>query len=163
MRTKAILPDSLSAILHLLTPENRLVCLVALNTGLRVSDVLDIKTEDIRKTRFVIRERKTGKRKVVRIPEKIRTEIIKYSGKVYAFPGRLNNDKPRTREAVWKDLNKVSKLLHLKGVAPHSMRKTYARELRRQGFSEAAVQRALNHSSPTVTRLYTMADEVSLR
>lgn len=163
MRTKAIYTDSLSAILHLLTPENRLACLVSLYTGLRISDVLNIKTKDIWKTRFTVTEQKTGKRKTVRLPGKLKVQLHNIAGKVYVFPHRLDQNRHRTRQAVWKDLHKAARVLRLKGVAPHSMRKTYARELRREGFTETAIQRALNHSSPTITRLYAMADEVGMR
>ena len=163
MRTKAIYTDSLAAVLHLLTPENRTACLVSLYTGLRISDVLSIRTADVYKTRWTITEAKTGKRKTVRMPGWLRAQILHYAGKEYAFPHRTDQRRHRTRQAVWKDLNKAARVLHLKGVAPHSMRKTFACELRRQGFPETAIQRALNHSSPTITRLYSMAEEVRTR
>lgn len=163
MRTKAIERDSLNAILRLLTPENRLVCLVALYTGLRISDVLSIKTEQLEKTRFVIHEAKTGKRRTVRLSRALRDRMRTAAGRWYVFPNRLDGRKHRTRQAVWKDLNRVAKLFKLQGLAPHSLRKTYARGLRAEGFSEAAVQRALNHSCPEITRLYTLADELALK
>lgn len=163
MRTKAIKQDSLNAILRLLTPENRLACLVALYTGLRISDVLNIKSEQVNKTRFVVQEAKTGKRKTIRLSRQLREKMQLQAGRWYVWPNRLDGKRPRTRQAVWKDLNRVGKMLKLKGLAPHSMRKTYARGLREQGFSETAIQRALNHSSATITRLYTMADELELK
>lgn len=163
MRTKAIEQDSLNAILRLLMPTNRLVALTALATGLRVSDVLSIKTEQLNKDRFVVFESKTGKKKVVRLGKKLRGQLRAQAGRVYVFENRLDMYKHRSRTTVWKDMNRVARMLRLKGVAPHSLRKTYARTLRAEGFTEAEVQRAMNHSSPTVTRLYTMADEVGLR
>lgn len=163
MRTKAIKEDSMNAILRLLMPQNRLACLVALYTGLRITDVLNITRENLNKTRFVVTEAKTGKRKTVRLPESLKKQLWKVCGRWYVFPNRRDEKRPRTRQAVWKDLNRCSKMLKLKGLAPHSMRKSYARGLRAQGFSEAAIQRALNHSSATITKLYTMADELSLK
>lgn len=163
MTTKAIAEDSLNAILRLLTPQNRLVCLASIATGLRVSDVLLFKREQLTKDRFTIYESKTGKKKTVRLPNKLRDKMLGVSGALYVFPHRLNGRKPRTRQAVWKDLNRVARMLHIKGIAPHSMRKTYARTLRAEGLTEVQIQKALNHSSPIVTKLYSMADEVSLR
>lgn len=160
MRTNAIRTDALGAVLHCLTTENRLVCLVALETGLRVSDVLRLPSSCLGKTRHTITEAKTGKRKTIRISEKLKAECRKIAGKTYIFENRLHKDRPRTRQAVWKDMRRAARVLRLKGCAPHSMRKTYARDLRRRGFTEAAIQRALNHSSPTITRLYSLADEV---
>ena len=163
MRTKAINQDSMNAILRLLKPEIRLACLVALYTGLRISDALSITRENLDKTRFIVTEAKTGKRKTVRLPESLKRQLWTVCGRWYVFPNRLNEKKPRSRQAVWKDLNRVAKMLKLKGLAPHSMRKSYARGLRAEGFTETAIQRALNHSSPTITRLYTMADELALK
>ena len=34
---------------------------------------------------------------------------------------------------------------------------------REEGLTEAEIQKALNHSSATITRRYTMADELALR
>ena len=163
VRTKAITEDSLNAILRCLTPTNRLVCLVALASGLRITDVLNIRTEQLTKDRFTVFESKTGKKKVVRLPRDLRRRVAAQAGKVFAFENRLNGLKHRSRTTVWKDLNRVGKIFKLKGLAPHSMRKTYAKTLRAHGLTEAEVQQAMNHSSPAITRLYTMADELALR
>ena len=163
MRTKAIEGDSLNAILRCLTPTNRLVCLVALASGLRITDVLSIRTEQLTKDRFTVFESKTGKKKQVRLPLDLRRRVAAQAGKVYAFENRTNGLKHRSRTTIWKDMNRIAKIFKLKGLAPHSLRKTYARTLRAEGLTEAEVQRALNHSSPAITRLYTMADELGLK
>lgn len=162
MITKAIKEDSLNAILRLLTPPNRLACMIALCTGLRIDDVLHLKTEKLRQEKMTVVEFKTGKHKTVRLPQQLRQAALRQAGHVFVFENRLNGKRCRTRQAVWKDMKRVASLLHLKGVAPHSLRKTYARGLRDAGFSETQIQRALNHSSPLITRLYTMADEVGI-
>lgn len=164
MRTKAIESNALNAVLWALMPENRLVCLVALCTGLRITDVLNIKTEQMEKGTFTVQEKKTGKRKRVTIPRKIQENCLRKSGSIYVFPSRLSGRRPRTRQAVWKDLKRVSQALRLTGqVAPHSLRKTYARTLQAEGFTLSQIQRALNHSDTAVTLLYTMADELTFR
>ena len=48
-------------ILAALTPENRLVMRVALHTGLRISDILCLRPEQL-KPHFWVTEQKTGKR-----------------------------------------------------------------------------------------------------
>lgn len=169
MRTAAITQDSLSVILRALMRSNRLACLVSLETGLRISDVLNLKTEQLQKgNRICVKDRKTGKSHRIRLTEKLRTDCLKQSGKIYVFEGRLSNKKPRTRQAVWKDLSRVAKAFRLTGkaagaLAPHSMRKTYAKALKENGLSTSAIQRALMHSDPTITMIYTYADELSLR
>lgn len=163
VRTKAIAEDSMNAILRCLTPTNRLVCLAALATGLRISDVLSIKTEQLGKDRFTVFESKTHKKKTVRLPLALRRRVAAQAGNIYAFPNRTDGFKHRSRTTLWKDMNRVAKIFKLKGLAPHSLRKSYARALRAEGLTEAQVQKALNHSSETITRLYTMADELSLK
>lgn len=164
MRTKAIAEDSLNAILRALTRPNRLACMVSLYTGLRISDVLNIKTEQLRQERFSVVEMKTGKRRRLRLPQQLRLDCLRISGKVYAFPNRLTEVKPRTRQAVWKDLHRVARLFGLKGgIAAHSFRKTYAVTLRKQGLSPARISKALNHSDPCITALYMYADELALK
>ena len=52
---------SFEHILSALMPPNRLALIVSLCTGLRIDDVLSLKTEQIKKGRFTIKEMKTGK------------------------------------------------------------------------------------------------------
>lgn len=164
MRSNAIEKSTLSVILRALMRANRLALEVSLYTGLRISDVLNIKTECLHKEKFIVYEKKTGKRQTVRLPKKLKDELIAISGNIYIFQGRLNSRKPRTRQAVWKDLNRVAKAFRLNGgVSPHSMRKTYAVTLKEMGLSASKIQKALNHSDPCVTALYMYADELALR
>ena len=161
MKTDAFERSAMDAVLCLLTPTNRLVCLVALCSGLRVSDVLGIKTAQLKSQVFSVQEQKTGKRKRVYLPKPLYEACVSQAGKIFLFPNRLNGRKPRSRQAVWKDIKRVGKLLKLKGNAgSHSFRKTYAKALKARGWSDAQVQKALNHSDLAVTLLYTYADEV---
>lgn len=135
------------------------MCQVCLHTGLRVGDVLALKTEQI-KPRFWVTEQKTGKRRLVGLPEELRAAILKQAGKVWAFPGRFG-DKPRTRQAVWKDVKRAATLFRLnQNVAPHSFRKVYAVDLMEKYGDIAKVQHALGHGSETTTMIYAMAAEL---
>lgn len=90
--------------------------------------------------------------------------MLAQAGPVYIFSHRLDGHRHRTRQAVYKDLQRAAKLLRLgKGIGTHSMRKTYARTLLESGKSLSAIQRKLLHSSPLITTLYAMADVVDLR
>ncbi len=149
----------LEHVLAVLTPSNALVCQVCLHTGLRVSDVLNLKTEQIR-PRFWITEQKTGKRRMVGLPAPLRDAILEQAGEVWAFPGRGKTGH-RTRQAVWKDVKRAAKMFRLdQNVAPHSFRKVYAVDLFEQYGDLKTVQRALNHSSETTTILYACAAQM---
>jgi integrase len=145
-------------VLSALTPENRLVMRAALTTGLRISDVLNLKTAQL-KPHFWVTEMKTGKRRQVGLPEPLLSDIKNQAGEEWAFPGR-NGKKPRTRQAVWKDVKRAAKSFRLpQNVGPHSARKVYAVDLLEKYGDIERVRKALNHSRESVTLIYAMADK----
>lgn len=156
-RTDSLTRREVEGVLDLLTEGNRLVMRTALHTGLRVGDVLALKTAQIR-PRFWITEQKTGKKRQVGLPAALRADILAEAGTVWAFPGRYP-DKPRTRQAVWKDLKRAAKALRLPvNVGTHSARKTYAVELLHRTGDLEQVRRALNHDRLETALIYAMAD-----
>lgn len=138
-------------------PGNRLVMRVCLHTGLRIGDVLALRTAQI-KPRFWVTEQKTGKRRAVGLPEALRADILAQAGEVWAFPGR-NPEKPRTRQAVWKDVKRAARAFRLpQNVGTHSARKVYAVEMLREYGDLERVRRALNHDNVATTLIYALAD-----
>lgn len=159
IRTEYLLDKELEHVLAVLTPSNALVCQVCLHAGLRIGDVLNLKTAQI-KPRFWITEQKTGKRRMVGLPEPLREAILEQAGKVWAFPGRGKTGH-RTRQAVWKDVKRAARMFRLdQNVAPHSFRKVYAVDLYEQYGDLKTVQKALNHSSEATTMLYACAAQM---
>lgn len=158
VRTEYLLEEQVKVVLSLLTPSNRLVCEVSLHTGLRVGDVLALKTAQI-KPRFWIKEQKTGKKRLVGLPEDLRYRLLAQAGDVYVFPSRLDPNRPRTRQAVWADVKRAQKAYRLpQNVGPHSFRKDYAVSLMERYGDIDKVRRALNHGSVITTQIYAMAD-----
>ncbi len=154
-RTEKLIDREVEHILAALTPSNRLVCEVSLHTGLRVSDVLALKTAQLA-PRFWVTESKTGKRKQIGLPAPLLAAIRAQAGELWAFPGR-NPDKPRTRQTVWKDCKRAAALYRYpQNIGVHSFRKTYAADVMAAYGDLAKVQRMMNHSSPMVTMLYLM-------
>lgn len=160
-----LLKQQLDLVLASLMPANRLACEVALHTGLRISDVLALKTEDVRRSsRFWVREAKTGKAKLVGLPAPLRRRLLNQAGKMYVFPARLNENGHRSRQAVWADIDRAQRAFRIpQNIGTHSMRKEYAVELMRKYGSLEKVRRALNHSNMTVTKIYALADELVKR
>ena len=157
MRTEYLLQREVDLVLAALMPGNRLVMEVMLHTGLRVGDVLNLRAAQI-KERFWITEQKTGKRKAVGLPAELRARILAQAGPVWAFPGR-DPAKPRTRQAVWKDVKRAAKAFRLpQNVGTHSGRKVYAVELLKKYGDLERVARALNHSNMETTLIYALAD-----
>lgn len=158
MRTEYLLDREVELILGLLTPVNRLVMRVCLHTGLRIGDVLQLRTAQL-KPNFWITEQKTGKRRQVGLPGPLLADLRKYAGDTWVFPG-MDPDKHRSRQAVWKDVKRAAAAARLTvNAAPHSARKVYAVELLRKYGDIDRVRRALNHGGVEVTLIYAMADK----
>ena len=168
MRAEWVKRDEFAVLLGAMMPQNRLVMQVALATGLRVGDVLAMRTEQVRKGRFTIREEKTGKARRVYIPQFLRDEILRHAGRFFAFEGRCDAKKHRTRAAVYKDLRRVAVLYRLDGkriaahVSTHTARKIWAVDVyHEQGLDK--LQERLNHADASTTLLYAMADQLTKR
>ena len=159
MRSAYVKPDAMSAVLAMLTPENRLVCEVMLKTGLRVGDVLELKCEKV-KERMSVTERKTGKRKRIYLGADLARRLKCGRSAGWCFPNARDPAKHRTRQAVWKDIKRAARLLRYReNVTPHTCRKVYAVEYyARHGLS--ATKDALNHDREEVTLLYALSDVI---
>lgn len=160
--TGFLLQQQLQLVLAGLMPDNRLVALVMLHTGLRVGDVLQLRADQIGRS-FWVTEAKTGKRRHVGLPDGLTAEIRRRAGpSVWAFPSPRDPAKHRTRQAVWKDIDRTAKALRLPvNAGTHSMRKAFAVDLMRKYGDLEIVRKALNHDNPTVTLLYAMADHLT--
>ena len=157
MTTDYLLHRDVDEVLAMLMPGNALVMRVALHTGLRVGDVLALRTEQLA-PRFWVTESKTGKRRQIGLPEPLLSDLKSHAGEKWVFPGR-NPEKHHTRQAVWKDVKRAATAFRLRqNVAPHSARKVYAVDLLKKYGDIAKVKKALNHSSEAVTLIYAMAD-----
>lgn len=155
----------LDTILVALMPPNRLAIITSLTTGLRIGDVLALRTEVLKKERFTIKEEKTGKSRRVRLGTELREQLFAQAGRFYVFEHRTDPMKHRTRQAVNKDLKRACDLFRVKGVSisPHTARKIYSVQQYKRTGSIERVRELLNHSSEAVTQIYAMADEVTQR
>lgn len=151
-------------ILAALMPPNRLAVRVSLSTGLRIGDVLSIKTAKLAQ-RMTVRESKTGKNHRVRFPKELYEEMTANAGKYYVFEHRTNEEKHRTRSAVYKDIKRAAELFRLSNlqVSPHTARKIYAVDKYKESGSIAKVKELLQHSNEAVTILYAMSDQLTER
>ena len=162
MRADYVWRDSLGHVLAALMPANRLACEVSLATGLRIGDVLALTRDQVEKGRFTVQEQKTGKNHRVRLSQELQMRILAQAGPLYAFPGRLDGKKHRTRQAVYRDLRRAAKAFRLQEhVSPHSLRKVYAVTQYRKSGDMKKVQQLLCHSDEAVTAIYALADALT--
>ena len=164
MRVGAAKPDTMDHILALLTKPNELACRVALKHGLRIGDVLELRTCQVEQCSIVIKEQKTGKRRKIIFDEFERRQLMSICGKVYVFEHRTKQHKHRTRQAVYKDIKRATKALRIKGaVGTHTMRKSFAVYRYKACGDMRKIKALLNHSDEAVTMLYALASEVEQR
>lgn len=163
MRTKWLPEDKIGIILAALRTENELACEMSLRYGMRIGDVLRTKTKDVEKGRWTYKEEKTGKTRRITLSNELRLRLLRIAGRVYCFEGRSDWRKHRTRQAVYKDIRRVSNAFGLgNGIGCHTMRKEYAVErYRAYGGNLKRVQRLLNHSNEAVTMIYALADRLN--
>lgn len=152
-RTSWLCHDDCAVLLRLLSPANALAMECALDTGLRISDVLSLRTCQLGSQRLTVRESKTGKTRRVYLPQSLYRRLQAQAGSVYVFEGRDSPTRHRTRQAVWKDVKRATRAMRVKHVGCHTARKVFAVDIyRRQGLT--ACQKILGHDRPETTLIY---------
>lgn len=166
MRSDYIDNETISHLLWALSPADKLICEIALETGWRISDILSLKTMDLYKAvekkrpSITIIEQKTKKKSTKYINRKLLEKVIKQAGIYYAFEHRDSMDKHRTRQAVYQDIKKVAKRFGIKtNLSPHSLRKNYAVYIYKH-YGITKTQKELNHEDMLVTMLYAFSYEL---
>ena len=132
---------------------------IGINTGLRISDILNLKVSDVRdKTHIVIIEQKTKKNKRFMINSMLKADIDKYIDNMnhddYLFSSRKGENKPISRVQAYRILNNVAKKLGIDEIGTHTLRKTFGYWHYKQYKDVAILQDIFNHSAPSVTLLY---------
>lgn len=151
-------------VLAALMPTNALIVKLCMATGLRISDVLELRTSELRR-RQTVKESKTGKTRRIQWPAGLYEQMQEQAGKYWVFEGRSDRKKHRQRQTVWKDIKRAEKVFKRSGaltkgqnLGTHSARKYAAVNAYQRGGMKAA-QKMLNHSDPMITRLYALADK----
>ncbi|PIZ95731.1 MAG: hypothetical protein COX81_00265 [Candidatus Magasanikbacteria bacterium CG_4_10_14_0_2_um_filter_37_12] len=147
------------------------------STGLRVSELVSLKKENInlKKDEFTITG-KGRKTRVVFLSEQARHWIQKYLTTRHDFNPYLfvSHDKRTTQEKSTKDtpltprsmqriVAKYARMAGItKSVTPHMLRHSYATDLLQNGADIRSVQAMLGHSSITTTQIYTHVTDKEL-
>lgn len=157
------------------------------STGLRVSELSNLKKENIniKKEEFTITG-KGGKSRVVFLSEQARYWLKKYLDtrkdlNPYLFishdkrahlrsagsakqPKKTEEDKPITPRSIQRMIQKYARVAGItKPVTPHTLRHSYATDLLQNGADIRSVQTMLGHSSITTTQIYTHITDKELR
>ncbi|KHD85673.1 integrase [Heyndrickxia ginsengihumi] len=145
---------------------NYLMFLMGLNTGLRISDILKLRVEDVKGTHIIMKEQKTGKQKMIRITPALRRELKSYifnrEDSEYLFKSRQGKNKPIGRSMAYKILQKAAKQYKLRNIGTHTLRKTFGYHFYKQTKDVAMLQELFNHSSPDITLRYIGVNQDSM-
>ena len=137
-------------------------------TGMRVSELINLRTGDIHSELKIIRVLGKGsKERLVPITEVALSWLEKYqkdvrenqvlkSGQFTDVIFLNNHGHQLTRQAVWQKIKKYCQLIGItKNVTPHTLRHTFATHLLENGADLRVVQEILGHSDITTTQIYT--------
>jgi integrase len=144
---------------------DRLLFIFGINSGLRISDILNLRIGDVmddfgRPRDYVeVKEKKTGKSKRFRLNDSIRTEIKRQvSGMFdqYLFKSRKGDNKAISRVQAYRIIQRAADKVGLEDVkiGTHSMRKTFGYHAYNNGTPLERLQIIFNHSSPNETLGY---------
>lgn len=158
IREKEKLEDMKTELMHS-GYKNYMLFVVGINTGLRISDILQLRVINVRdRTHIIIKEQKTGKDKRFKINTYLKQELDKYIKGMddyeYLFKSQKGQNKPITRVQAYRILNNVSSKIGLSEIGTHTLRKTFGYHFYQKTKDVVLLQELFNHSAPSVTLRY---------
>ncbi|MBX0283232.1 site-specific tyrosine recombinase XerD [Ligilactobacillus salivarius] len=135
-------------------------------TGLRISEIINLKLEDLHLTMGTLQTLGKGhKERIVpvgdeaikwvnRYLEEARPKLLKQKRSNYLFLNFHGNN--LTRQGVWKNLKaEVKKAGIQKNITPHTLRHSFATHILENGADLRIVQELLGHADISTTQIYT--------
>jgi integrase/recombinase XerD len=135
-------------------------------TGLRVSELVGLRVDQVNMTQGVLRVLGKGNReRLIPLGEEAvrwlgsflagpRAEILNDRGTDYLFPTRRGDR--MTRQAFWHIIKRYARKASVnQGLSPHTLRHAFATHLLNHGADLRVVQMLLGHSDLSTTQIYT--------
>lgn len=159
---------SIKTLLKARSERDHLMFVLGINSGLRVSDILDMKIKDVinkdgtfKKSHSLV-EIKTGKSKTYPYADNVVQAIKDYIESLedyklsdYLFKSRQGSNSPISRQQAWRMLNDVATQVGISdNIGTHTLRKTFGYHAYRAGTRIALLQQLFNHSAPSMTLRY---------
>lgn len=137
-------------------------------TGMRVSELINLKLEDVHFDLKLIKVFGKGSKErlvpitdvalnwIQRYCQDFRNNLVLAKGKSTDYVFLNNRAAPLTRQAVWQIIKRYCKMAGIdKDVTPHTLRHTFATHLLENGADLRVVQEILGHSDISTTQIYT--------
>ncbi len=148
--------------------KHKLIIALAYGAGLRISEIINLKIQDIDFEQFTIhlKETKGKKDRITILPEKLKLDLLKLiagkDGKNYVFEsnhgGKLNI---RSAQSIFERALKSANIK--KPATFHSLRHSFATHLLENGVDIRYVQELLGHANIRTTQIYTKVTNPSLK
>lgn len=144
---------------HLLKSSYRdyFLFMLGINTGFRISDLLQLKVADVKSSHIRLREMKTRKAREIKLNPTARELVDEYiqgkNDEEYLFPSKKTK-RPIGRIQAYKILNNAAAKCGLEQVGTHTLRKTFGYHFYRKTKNVALLQKIFNHSYPSETLIY---------
>ena len=135
-------------------------------TGLRISEIINLKLEDLHLTMGTLQTLGKGHKErsvpvvdeaikwINRYLEEARPKLLKQKRSNYLFLNFHGNN--LTRQGVWKNLKaEVRKAGIQKNITPHTLRHSFATHILENGADLRIVQELLGHADISTTQIYT--------
>ncbi|MEJ2268082.1 MAG: tyrosine-type recombinase/integrase [Nanoarchaeota archaeon] len=148
-------------------PKHKLILKLLYGTGLRVSEIVNLKKSEINFEENLVKIvlGKGKKDRFVKLPESIKDELKNYSkigDSKYLFES--NRGGKLTIKSIQKIVSNSAKKARIKKrVYPHLLRHSFATHLLEQGTDLRIIQKLLGHSSIKTTQIYTQISQASIR
>lgn len=138
---------------------DRLLFILGISFGLRISDLLRLKIGDLRNKTFLeIREGKTGKKRRIDFSNTVLSEIksLKGADTDYVFKSRKGDNLPISRTQAYRILNNAVSRAGIEGlsIGTHTLRKTHGWLLYDNDVPLSRIMAMFGHSSEAVTARY---------
>lgn len=173
---EAPLKDDVPLIIQL---RNKAIVELFFSTGLRISELCNLKIDDVnlKRDEFSVRG-KGSKVRLVFLNNQAKSAIQNYLDKRHdtnpyifishdrAVEGRenLKEQEPLTPRSIQRMIKKMAKIAGInKKVTPHVLRHSFATDLLNNGADIRSVQTMLGHSSITTTQIYTHVTDRQLK
>ena len=144
--------------------KDSLVIKTLAQTGLRVSEMINIKLSDCRAINNIVHIKIIGKgrkERTIRITKNLYESIINaFKGNTYLFENK-NTDKNYTRTTIFRLIKKAGKIINRSDLHPHLLRHFFATHHILKGDTVKAVSNYLGHSSTSITNDMYVHDELS--
>lgn len=141
-----------------LNETNRLIFDIGSTTGLRISDVLNLRVNQLMSEHACITEKKTGKKRRIYISTNIREKAIEIALKEFKHINEPMFDVDR--KSVWAAFKRAAERAGIdKNIGTHSMRRSYSKRYIAKGHSLKELQKRLNHSCITDSINYITSNE----